>query len=161
MRTWLLAIAISSSPALAGKATFEIGAIGNVMKVTGENGLVEGKLVIADGKASGKFKVLLSSFTTGVSLRDQHMRGDLRVAASPVATYRMFPAPFTGSEQFPFNGTLELNGIKRPLSGTAAFTGKTLNATLMIKLEDYALHQRRIFGIGVADTATVKVEVTD
>ena len=128
------------------------------MTITGEKGTVEGKPQIQDGKVSGTFTVVLSSFKTGISLRDEHMREDLRTATYPIATYDMMPSAFEGSKEFPINGTLELNGIKKPLSGTAVFKGKTLNATLIVKLKDFGLHQRTHLGIGVGDSATVKME---
>jgi polyisoprenoid-binding protein YceI len=130
-----------------------------VLTITGENGLVEGRPVISEGKVSGKFEVQLSSFTTGITSRDENMLEDLHATDYPVATYVMEPSPFKGSNTFPFTGTLELNGKKKRLYGEAHFNGGVLQAEILIRLSEFKVNRRMYSGIGVGEAVTVTIEV--
>ena len=160
-RTLLAAIimALSCEPAYAaGKARFEVPALGDSVTIAGDKATVDGELVVAEGKISGTFTVRLADFKTGITMRDGHMCEDLECTKFPVATFILAPTLIGSTTKIA--GEMELHGVKKMVIGTASMlTAKTIKAELKIPLEDFGIKRRKHLGIGVGDVATVYVEL--
>ncbi len=148
------------SGTITGTANWQ--AVGNpgFLRINGEGASVAGDLTKdAAGKYQGVFKVKLADYTTGMALRDQHMKDKyLDVAKFPFATLKL-DAVAVSEAEFPWVGTLEIKGETRPVKGTATFKAGKLNATFAVELKDYpAIGVPSHLGVTVADKVNVVVE---
>jgi polyisoprenoid-binding protein YceI len=142
---------LSSTVYGAGKASFEIPAIGDLVSIAGEGCLVTGDL------AKGSFEVSLASCSTGIKIRDGHMCEDLDCAKFPVAKAQLTGLP-SADGKFPLAGTLTIKGVEKPLAGDGEMKGGVLSASFKVRLADFGVKQRTHLGVGVGEVASVKVE---
>ena len=148
----LAVLAALATPAYgAGKASFEVPAIGDMLSIEGKDCVVTGDL------ATGAFEVALASCSTGIKMRDGHMCEDLECAKFPVAKAQLTGLP-AADGKFPLAGTLTIHGVEKPLVGDGERKAGTLAATFKVRLEDFGVKRRTHLGVGVGETATVKVE---
>lgn len=131
---------------------------------------LKGQLDLAGTALSGTATLSLSSLTTGIGLRDSHMKDNyLHVAKFPEASIVLdkisLPAPFstgdstTGTD---FSGKLLLHGVEKPIAGTAQISkkGETLGVkfAFKLKLSDHAIDIPSYLGIKVADEVEITAE---
>lgn len=158
------------------QSSVEFLAVGrpSAIKIRGEKGKPEGSILLSNGeKVSGQFKVNLEDFSTGISLRDKHMKEkyletqkeENRFAVLEI-TKLNFPSSFwnnsTGGD-FQFTGTLYLHGVKKEINGILniedrkkeSFQGKT---RLTVKLNDFNIEVPKFSGITVAETVEIEVK---
>ncbi|MBX3017210.1 MAG: YceI family protein [Bdellovibrionaceae bacterium] len=110
----------------------------------------EGSKIVANG-----VKVDLASLSTGIKLRDEHMKDKyLEVAKHPQAELTV-GACEGGSGK----GKLKIRGIEKDVSGKCAVRGKNVFAEFEISLADFKIEGIRYMGAGVKDKATVKALV--
>lgn len=125
----------------AGKASFEAEAVvlGADVDFTGEGAPVAGSLSVDSGSVTGTLEVELAALTTGMSMRDDHMKEMLDVKAYPKAKLVLDKAPFQVGE-VPFSGQLTLKAESHFVSGFC--TVKSLkpaaaDCRFKFKLSDY------------------------
>ena len=144
---------------VTGSATWQ--AVGNpgFLRINGEGGKVEGVTKDEGGKTSGVFKVKLADYTTGMGLRDTHMKDKyLEVAKFPYAVLTLDPVVATEAE-FKWTGKLELKGETKPVSGVATYKAGKLSATFAVSIKDFpAIGVPSHLGVTVADVVNVTVE---
>lgn len=117
---------------------------------------VSGKAKKAGNKitASG-VKVELASLSTGIKLRDEHMKDKyLEVGKHPTA--ELTAGECEGGKG---KGKLKIRGIEKDVTGTCAVRGKNVFAQFEISLADYKIEGIRYMGAGVKDKATIKALV--
>ncbi len=149
-------------------------AIGNpsAIRIEGQGEAPEGDLNVVDQGAnwilSGTLHIDLKSYSTGIALRDRHMKDKyLEVDKYQMATLniealqvqKVFLAKETESN-IPFKGLLTLHGVSKNVEGELSV--KKLNAKIQVsskftlKLSDYSVDVPSFAGIKVADSVEVK-----
>lgn len=136
------------------------------LKIKGEsNGKYPtGSVQFKDGKVEATFEITLNEFKTGIDLRDRHMNDKyLEVGKYPKAklTTKSFSIKDPQSElKGEFNGSLELHGVTKDISGEYDYSGKTkiITASFNFKLSDFKINIPKYMGVTVSET--VEVETT-
>lgn len=101
--------------------------------------------------AAGPITVDLASLTTGMKLRDEHMKDKyLEVKKFPTATLTLGEG--MGGKG---RGKLKLRNIEKDIEGTYKVQGKNLEARFNIKLSDFNITGIRYMGAGVKDEAEI------
>lgn len=115
---------------------------------------------------SGDLKVNLNNLDTGIALRDRHMKEkylevskfENAILKLQVTVPKAALKKDTGT-RLPFNGSLDLHGIQKPVSGTFVLKpendGLKSSASFQIKLSDYSVSVPTFAGISVADVVDV------
>lgn len=104
------------------------------------------KIVVA-----GPITVDLASLTTGMKLRDEHMKDKyLEVKKFPTAILTLGEG--VGGKG---HGKLKLRNIEKEIQGTYKIQGKNLEARFNIKLSDFNITGIRYMGAGVKDEAEI------
>ncbi len=97
----------------------------------------------------------LSTIKTGIGMRDGHMKEKyMEVDKYPKAT-------LTGvvGKGGKFQGTLELHGQSKPVSGTYEFKDKELVAKFKVKSSEFKIAQASYKGVGVEDDVDVTAKL--
>ena len=163
MKTLLFALALFSFPAfgktVTGTASFETHAMAGMMTISGKGAPVTCKLDVKDGKASGTCEADLTALTTGLDMRDDHMKNKyLNVGQYPKAMLGVKDAPVAGGS---FAGDLTVKGQTAPVSGTFQLTGNKVHATFPVAFADYpAIGAPAWKGVAVDKTVVVTVDGT-
>lgn len=149
-------------------AKVDFHADGKIMKVKGENGKATGKLTIANGSVSGRAEVDLTSMTTGIDLRDDHMKNKyLEVAKYPKATLEVLEIKLpvslpAGDFEAPFTGSLTVHGVAQPVKGIAKLNrdGNNLKGDVefMTSISGHKIELPKYSGIILKDEVKVKVQ---
>lgn len=107
--------------------------------------------VVAD-----KIVVDLKSLTTGMGLRDDHMKKKyLEVDKNPEAVLLIGKGKDGKGE-----GKIKIRGVEKDIKGTYKLIGdKELEATFDLSLADFKISGIRYMGMGVKDTVKVTVNV--
>jgi polyisoprenoid-binding protein YceI len=132
-----ITLSISLSPAGSFQAVSQ-KLKGNVIK-TGES-------VSAD-----KITVSIESMKTGIDLRDEHTWKHMNSAKHPKATLSDVKG-----ENGKATGTLEVNGIKKPLGITYKIVGSNVLANFTVKATEFGLKKVEYLGVGVNDLIAVE-----
>lgn len=145
----------------------------SALKINGTGGKLVGQITIENLKVSGSFAVPLSTLTTGISLRDEHMKTKyLEIEKFPNAELEIqeltLPQDiFSQSVKFenlPFKGMLRIHGIAKPVMGTALIDSKPNTVSIVAKLTtNISAHEIALpsyLGIKVADEINVTSEFT-
>ena len=130
-----------------------------LIAITGEAPFKMGSLTIEDDKISGSLTVALAMITTGIDLRDEHLKDKyLEVAKFPEAILVIEGVSVKGDR---FEGRLTLHGVEQKISGTKEVNSdiNTVNATFNIKLTDFKIAIPSFQGITVADVVTVTAKL--
>ena len=144
------------------EGTVEWHAIGSpgFLKIDGKGGKVEGPVMMnADGKITAHFTVDMTAFTTGMSLRDKHMRDKyLEVGKFKDAFFDLDPWTLT-ADSSQFKGKLTIKDVAKPVFGTAVYREGTLKAEMEIHLSDWPIGVPSHLGVTVAEDVTVNVTI--
>lgn len=151
------------------KANTKVGfnADGKIMKVQGENGKATGKLLIQNGSVAGSAIVNLKAITTGIALRDEHMKDKyLEVSKYPTATLEIvqikLPAKLDSDFEAPFKGKLTVHGVAQTVSGVAKLSrsGANLKGDIEFStsISGHKIELPKYSGIVIKDEVKVKVE---
>lgn len=140
------------------------------LRITGEGGHVSGNATSttpsgAKEQVTGTFEVNLSELTTGMSLRDRHMKEKyLETGKFPVATLTIdaLSLPADSSEQSSeFTGMLTLKGVTKKITGQAKLarisTGIKVDANFAVNLNDYPVGVPSWLGVTVAEKVDIEV----
>jgi polyisoprenoid-binding protein YceI len=175
----LVAAALPAAPVLAGAATvYEVRPASSpvgflatgkpgFLKIKGEGARLSGTATLADSTLSGTFEVELKSLATGIELRDAHMKDKyLEVGSHPTARLVLSPLRLERAEgkvEKPFDGTLTIKGVTKPVAGTVAldFAGDVVTgeARMEVVLSDYPVGVPSYLGVTVAETVAVTVQI--
>ncbi|MCB0412244.1 MAG: YceI family protein, partial [Bdellovibrionales bacterium] len=96
----------------------------------------------------------LRSLSTGIELRDKHLKERLLVSKHPVA--KLLMGKGKGGKG---TAEIELMGQKKKVAGTYKIEGNNLVSEFKMKLSDLKIEDVRYMGIGVKDEVTVHVTV--
>ena len=150
------------------KGTVEFLAKGRpaLLKIKGKGDGAFGSFKVKGNKASGQVELSISSFTTGISLRDDHMKNKyLEIEKYPkaVLTLKNLPLPKGLKGKINFAGVLKLHNVEKPVKGKLIFKGtkkniNTVKADFNIKISDFDIAIPSFKGVTVAED--VKISVT-
>lgn len=137
------------------------------LKINGTGAAPEGKLEVSEGKeaieVSGNLKIKLDTFTTGLSLRDSHMKEKYLEAgkypeALLILSKQSLPRGGAGS----FEGELVLHGVKHKVAGQAEVKlekgGAHVKASFPVSLENHGIQKPSFAGVSVANDVQVETE---
>jgi polyisoprenoid-binding protein YceI len=116
------------------------------------------------GVVGGSLEVQLNTLSTGIGLRDRHLRETyLEVTKGPgyaIAILDNIRIDRTEGAGV-FRGTLTLHGQKREVAGTTSVQKKDgqvrVSAEFMLKVSEFEIAKPTYLGIGVRDEVQVKV----
>lgn len=163
----LAATKIQTTPT-QGKVEFEAIGRPSLLKIKGLGEGAVANLIIDAGKLNGDIKFKLSTLTTGIDLRDEHMKTKyLQVGEFPeaVLTFKDFVLPAAWSVKNPkivnssFKGILKLHGVEKDLTGNFTIEDSTFKsfAKFDVKLSDFKIDIPNYLGVKVADVVNVVV----
>jgi polyisoprenoid-binding protein YceI len=109
-------------------------------------------LKAGDSFTADKISLSIESLKTGIDLRDEHTWKHMNASKHPKAT--LSDVKGSGGKA---TGTLEVNGVKKPVNITYKVVGQEINSTFTVKASDFALAKATYLGVGVNDD--IKVEV--
>lgn len=104
-----------------------------------------------DKFVASNIKVDLTSLTTGIKLRDEHMK-DKYLETKTHPTAELISAEGEGGKG---KGKLKIRGIEKDVTGTYAVKGKNIEAKFDISLAEYKIEGIRYMGAGVKDKAEI------
>jgi polyisoprenoid-binding protein YceI len=167
-----LSKAYASPMSAVGKVQFVAIGKPSAIKIRGEGEGVTGDVKLNGSEASASLDFPIDKFTTGVDLRDKHMKEKyleiekFQKAHLNVDTIKLSASPLTDGfdkKDIPFTGILKLHGVDKPVKGTVDLhtAGKIIHAeaAFEIKITDYNITIPSYLGITVADTVQVKVQL--
>ncbi|MBY0386079.1 YceI family protein [bacterium] len=108
--------------------------------------------VSGDGVSAENVLVDLRSLSTGIGLRDKHLKERLDVEKHPVA--KLIKAEGKSGKG---TATIELKGQKKDVAGTYQVKGKNLQAEFKMKMSDLGINDVRYMGVGAKDEVTVTI----
>lgn len=150
-----------------GKVTFLAQGKPALISIKGQGQGLTGSLVHANQVLSGQITFPLTSLTTGIELRDQHLKDKyLEVEKYPLAhlTLSQMKLPSDLTKEFEFAGTLNFHGVDQHIEGfaklilNATSTTDFLMARFTIKLSQFQIAIPSFQGITVAENVLVTVE---
>ncbi len=158
-------------------ASSEVGfkAVGRpaMLKINGEKGKLTGQIVLRGGALHGQLDVAMNDFTTGIDLRDRHMKETyLETGKFPNARLIFDGTTIPGIqeqgnfkvESAPFRASLELHGQRKPIEGEASISRSgavaQVDAKFKVKLSDYGIQIPKYLGITVAEDVTIEIKAS-
>ena len=151
----------------SGKVSFLAVGRPSAIKIKGEGTGAEGTLKDENQVMKGEVKFDLSSMTTGIEMRDHHMKEKyLETPKFPMATLKFteLKVPDGNASNQSFKGVLSLKGIEKPVSGTFSTTmsGAEIKteAAFTIKLTDFKIEIPSYLGVTVAEDVQIQVSST-
>ena len=160
------------------KSRVEFLSVGNpgAIKIRGklpeEKPVLKGTIRLEGNAVSGSATVLLEQFDTGIELRNKHMKEKYLETqkwqtAELTLTKMTLPDSCQQDEceasKVPFEGTLSLHGVKKPVSGTSDVKKKSseveANFDFKFPLSDFGIETPSFMGVTVAQNVTVTVAV--
>lgn len=140
----------------------------SALKIHGKASGPEAKLELDGTKLTGSAEFDMNNLTTGINLRDQHMKEKyLQVKDHPkakltltdVAVDPAFATSLSNNGEKPFKGKLQLHGQERDVEGTYTAKNGLVQAKFQIKLTNYGIEIPSYLGITVAELVDVNVDL--
>jgi len=149
---------IVASKSHAGTCVGQGSAILGLVDIEITNCHVEGKLKHEKGFLTGDFRVRLKDLTTGIKLRDKHMREDyLETDKFPDATFILDKLAVMAKN---FSGSIEIRGITKPLKGKViSATKDSLNVSFDINIKDFGIKVPDYQGVVLSETFSFVVSI--
>ena len=148
-----------------GKTLFEAKGWPSLITIKGEGVGATGTLSEVNDMLTGSLAVDLNTLTTGIDLRDEHMKDKyLQVKQYPKATltFTNLKIPAEKKGKVEFAGEMEIRGVKKEVKGTAEIipTEKDIKvvAEFPLKLSEFNIEIPSYKGITVAEDVKVKFE---
>lgn len=163
-------LSASSLQIAEGKVEFIALASPGALKISGrqnESQALKGNISVDKDQITGVVFLKLDSLTTGISLRDRHMKENyLEVPKFPECQFTYtklsLPSDFKGG-QIPFEGKLKLHGIERPVSGLVSVEKKESRLSLVhefkIKTGDFGISTPKYMSVTMGEEVVVKVSL--
>lgn len=104
-----------------------------------------------DSFTADKISVSIESFKTGIDLRDEHTWKHMNSSAHPKAV--LTDVKGQGGKA---TGTLEVNGVKKPITINYTVAGQDVNAKFTVKASEFGMKKAEYLGVGVVDTINVE-----
>lgn len=148
-----------------GKVSFLAKGKPAMIKIMGEGTGPAGTLTLENDKLAGTLSIDLTKLTTKIEMRDDHMKNKyLEVSKFPKAEMTFKDVSFKNdTTEMPFQASLNLHGITKPVSGTIQFAKidkQTAGiAKFTIKVTDFLPELPSYAGIKVADDVEVTVDL--
>lgn len=144
----------------------------SLLKISGEKGRLTGKVEYLADEFSADLHVKLSDITTGIRLRDEHMKEKyLQIKEFPEAILKVEKLKLTTNpmktktiiKDLPFAGKLTIHGVEKPVDGLLNIdsqSGDFVNvvATIKTNLSNHNIEVPSYMGIKVADEVQIKSE---
>jgi polyisoprenoid-binding protein YceI len=138
--------------------------------VDGSSSQIEGKAVIAeDGKVMTMIRIPVTSFATGDSNRDSHMRETLEASKYPFVVFKgvtsvTVPVAHGKPLQTSIQGELEFHGVKQPITLPAqvAFEeggGAVVRSKFPVSLDAHKIERPSLLFIKVDDNVDLEIEL--
>lgn len=157
-----------------GSTEFRATGHPHVLHVVGKGSGPSGDIHVTDKVASGVLNFDLISLDSGIEMRDEHMKNKyLEVGKYPKAQLTIaklqLPQEIAGKPfvitEAPFQGTLLLHGVSKPIVGTVTLKGDGVNALALdskfsLKLSDFGIEIPSYAGVTIADDVQVNVVST-
>lgn len=161
MKRLFLLLALSSNISLADNfVTFNATGSPGFLTIVGKGGVITGKPIVKDGKASGKFDFVLGSMDTGLDTRNQHMKEKyLEVSKYPTASLELDPVVMPKTGYFNWTGKLTLHGETKAVEGVCFVDGKQIEAKFSIKTSDFKIQKATYLGVGIDDKIAIIVRL--
>ncbi len=159
--------AVMAPKAGSGEVKFTATASPGALTINGKSETPTGTLDIAeDGSkidVSGSLKIKLDTFSTGIALRDSHMKGKyLEAEKYPEALLLLSKQALPKNGAGPFEGELVLHGMKHKVTGMAEIkpegAGSFVKASFPVRLQDHGIVAPSFAGISVADEVSVETQ---
>lgn len=128
----------------------------------------KGTITVEGGQATGKLEFDLNQFSTGISMRDEHMKEKyLEVKKYPTATLTLKPLAVTDAElksdfKKDFQGSLLLHGVSKDVAGTLNYkaSDKSVTANFALKVSDFKIDIPKYMGVVVSENVDVETQMT-
>jgi polyisoprenoid-binding protein YceI len=104
-----------------------------------------------DSFTADKISVSIESFKTGIDLRDEHTWKHMNSSTHPKAV--LSDVKGQGGKA---TGTLEVNGVKKPVTINYKVVGPDVSAKFTVKASDFGMKKAEYLGVGVVDTINVE-----
>lgn len=144
----------------------------SLLKINGTGGKLKGQLEVKGQQVSGQFVLPLDLISTGISLRDDHMKNKyLEVSKYPEATLQIaelkldkdFFAVSGSQKNIPFKGKLRVHGAEKDIEGTVNIDSDEKSVSVFAQTKTViSAHQIDIpsyMGIKVADEVEITAQV--
>ena len=156
------------------KGHVEFLAVGkpSAIKIRGKGDDLKSELQVKDKTVTGKLTFNLDSLNTGIDLRDNHMKekyletGKFKNAELDLKPVTLAQDPCKEdikAEKVPFEGTLKLHGVEKPVKGDFDLTSKAVTGNSKVhfdsNISDYGIEIPVYLGIKVADKVENTVEL--
>ncbi|MEQ1723305.1 MAG: YceI family protein [Pseudobdellovibrio sp.] len=154
----------------AGKVEFEAIGRPSMIKIKGIGEGVNANLKVNVNKISGEAVFRLDSLTTGIEMRDEHMKEKyLQVKNYPDAkmVFNEFQMPAGWTIKSPkvatssFRGKLILHGVEREITGLYTLDAQAMKSTASfeVKLSDFKIEIPTYLGVKVADIVKISISL--
>lgn len=156
------------SPGSEGSVSFLAVGKPSMLKIHGKAEGPQAKITVADSKMNGTADFSMEKLSTGIEMRDKHMKEKyLETASNPKATLTLkntkvdsdFEKTLSNAGELPFEGTLKLHGKEQPVKGTYTAKNGKVDAKFQIKLTDYGIEIPTYLGATVAENVDVQVNL--
>ncbi|HEX7674044.1 MAG TPA: YceI family protein [Bdellovibrio sp.] len=151
------------------KSHLEFLAIGRpaMIRIKGEAKGPHGNVDLNDGKVTGKFTLKLDDLSTGIDMRDRHMKEKyLETQKAPVAELSIDNLSLKNLNKVsdvPFEGTLNLHNVSKKVSGIVSMetegSNKQVDANFKLHLSDFGISIPSYAGLTVADEVQVTLKI--
>lgn len=162
-----MCLAESSMKIVDGDVKFTAVGKPGFLKIKGESNhqAPVGNVILDGEKAKGSFEFLIKNLSTGIDLRDEHMKEKyLEISKFPSSKLVLDPVKLEDSTlkrdfKNVFSGQLTLHGITKPVNGTFSFSAKDVSAIVnfTIKVSDFNIDIPKYMGITVSETVAIEV----
>lgn len=116
----------------------------------------KGNLIKENGSfTADKISVSIESFKTGIDLRDEHFWKHLSASKYPKAILSQLKA-----QDGKGTASLEVNGIKKPVSIAYVEKGSEILAKFKINASDFSLPKAEYLGVGVDNIVVVEASLS-
>ena len=145
----------------------------SMLKINGIGGKLAGNIEIESNQIKGEFIVAVGDLTTGIDLRDKHMKEKyLEVSKFPEASFNIskiaLPADFMVQRKvfsaIPFDGKIKIKNVEKDISGLAdvdTTDGIVIKVSTEFKtqISQFQIDIPSYLGIKVADEVVVKTSM--
>ena len=141
----------------------------SLIKIKGDGAKLSGNIEIVENQIKGEFKVPLKDLTTGIELRDKHMKEKyLQVDKFPEAIFTIskidLPNDFFAQKKIfsavPFAGKINIKGVEKDIQGIADIDTTTnivdVKTEFKAQISSFQIDIPSYVGIKVADEVTIK-----
>lgn len=144
----------------------------SMLKINGTGGKIKGQIEVMSNIVKGILKVPLADLSTGIALRDEHMKKKyLETDKFPEASLQITDFKMDkdylkvkGSQKnIPFTGKLTVHGIEKDVTGTADLESDDKVLTILAKtntnISNHKIDLPTYLGVKVADEVAIQTEL--